>query len=128
MINSGALWGLITLVVLFFIVRKVGKKRAERGWQVYGEGQIYRPDEWETKRERERKQRESETDAVTTESTGTTSSGSSATTESGSSEGRADIQTKSDKLSKSDGSGNKKSNKAGKRSSITIPHVESVEE
>ena len=48
-INSGALWGLLTVTLILVITMKIRKKRAERGWEKYGEDKIYRPEEWEAK-------------------------------------------------------------------------------
>ncbi len=122
-INSGALWGLITIIILLFIISRIRKRKAERGWKRYDESQIYKPDEW----------------GETGDGTGeggcespdgrepVACPGDSENSESGSNERQENLPIKPDSVNQPDSTGDKKPGKTGKQSRIAIPDVEPVD-
>ncbi|HUW43366.1 MAG TPA: hypothetical protein VMV95_00165 [Bacillota bacterium] len=126
-INSGALWGLIAIVLISIIVSRVRKKRSERGWKKYGEEQVYRPEEWENRQGMGRG--ESETKGIIGKSNPAeprVSPGTPEETGSGRDVQRSDIQNKSSSGNIPSLSGDKGISKANKRSGITIPSIEPI--
>jgi len=121
-INSGALWGLLTVTLILVVTMKIRKRKAERRWEKYGEDKIYRPEEWEAKQGAAGK---SESDIARLPKT---DSGASTIPEPGSDERQKVVPTKSNSISKSNIRRNKKSNKANKQSSVTVPSVEPIKE
>jgi len=119
--NSGALWGLICVALLFLVIKIVRKRKSEREVQRYGDGQIYRPEEWEAK------QRELAADSAGAGKP-IVEPGASKAAEPGSDVRQEDIPPKPSAVSGPDNAGDKKPRKAGKRPSIAIPDIEPIDE
>lgn len=117
-INSGALWGLISVIAIAIIIYFITKRRNERGCKKVAEEKIYRPDEWEQKRKRDSAGKR----------ISNASAKSSGTGRIGSNVRQKSFSTKSNSASKRNSSGNKKSNKADKQHSVAIPDIEQIEE
>ena len=115
MFDYGALLGLISVIVLSFIILKVRKKKAIRGWKKYGDEQIYRPDEWERIHRAEWASASSQSEDATAKSGVNTSS-----SESSDKRNNARPSNIQDKPNTSI----TRSNKATKRIRITIPNIE----
>ena len=122
--NPGAAWGLLIAIVLLLVYFKVRKIKAERGWQRYGEEQIYRPDEWAEKRARDNPRRDSEDSGsepgIDSDGTGEEDIGFNGGSES--------LSVEHDSSSESDIIRDKTIKDSGEELDITIPDIEQVDE